>query len=146
MRVQNATGLFKILAWYQKNQKKITISWTGTALILMVPCIGGPGDIPQSCICISVLATKICRDNWLYHVHTLYMHAHTLYRHVHSLYMGTTYFMHVPLSYIPLRIRLFHLHHPTYNASVQESALLYMQGSYRDVLPKNGCGRWSAFL
>ncbi len=26
----------------------------------------------------------------------------------------------------------------SYNASVQESALLYTQGSYRDVLPKNG--------
>ncbi len=60
--------------------------------------------------------------------------------------MGTTYFMHVPLSHIPLLTRLYHLHDPTYNASVQESALLYMQGSYRDVLPKNGCGRWSAFL
>jgi hypothetical protein len=33
-----------------------------------------------------------------------------------------------------------------YYASVQESALLYMQDSYRSVLPKNGSGRWSAFL
>ena len=71
-----------------------------------------------------------------------------VYIHVDTMYMGTTYFMHVtvPLSYIPLQTRLYHLHDPTYNASVQESALLYMQGSYRDVLSKNGCGRWSAFL
>ncbi len=36
----------------------------------------------------------------------------------------------------------------SYNASVQESAHLYMRGSYRDVtvLPKNGCGRWSAII
>ncbi len=71
------------------SKKKITISWTGTALILIVPCIGGPGDIPQSRICITVLATKKCRDNWLYHAHTLYIHAHTLYRHEHT-YACTT--------------------------------------------------------
>ena len=36
---------------------------------------------------------------------------HTLYRHVHTMYMGTTYFMHAPLSYtIPLQTRLYHLH------------------------------------
>jgi hypothetical protein len=38
------------------------------------------------------------------------------------------------------------LHAMLYYASVQESALLYMQDSYRSVLPKNGSGRWSAFL
>ncbi len=62
--------------------------------------------------------------------YTMYIqciHVHTLYRHVHTLYMGTTYFMHVPLSYIPLQTRLYHLHDPTYNASVQESALLYFR-------------------
>ena len=38
------------------------------------------------------------------------------------------------------------LHTMLYYASVQESASLYMQSSYRSVLPKNGSGRWSAFL
>ncbi len=37
------------------------------------------------------------------------------------------------------------LHTMLYYASVQESAALYMQDSYRSVLPKNGSGRWSAF-
>ncbi len=35
---------------------------------------------------------------------------------------------------------------PTYNASVQESAFLYIPCSYRYIHPKNGSGRWSAFL
>ncbi len=69
-----------------------------------------------------------------------------MYIHVYTLYMGTTYFMHAPLSYIPLRTGLYHLHGPTYNASVQESAIRYIHGSDRYVLPKNGCGWWSAFL
>ncbi len=38
------------------------------------------------------------------------------------------------------------LHTMLYYASVQESAALYMQDSYRYALPKNGSGRWSAFL
>jgi hypothetical protein len=35
---------------------------------------------------------------------------------------------------------------PLDNASVQESAILYRdrQGSYRDIPPRNGCGKWSA--
>ncbi len=45
-------------------------------------------------------------NNWLNHIHTLYIHVHTVYRHVHTvyryvnmLYMGTSHFMHVPLWY-----------------------------------------------
>ncbi len=52
--------------------------------------------------------------------------------------MGTTYFMHVPLSYIPPQTRLYSLHGPTYNASVQESAILCIHCSDRYVLPKYG--------
>jgi hypothetical protein len=37
-------------------------------------------------------------------------------------------------------------HTMLYYSSVQESAILYMQGSYRSVLPENGSGMWSAFL
>ncbi len=33
-----------------------------------------------------------------------------------------------------------------YHASVQESAVLYMQCTYADINPKNACGMWSAFL
>ncbi len=56
-----------------------------------------PRDVPHSCICISLSATKTCRDNWLYHVHTSYIHVHTWFIHVHTMYMSTNYFMHVPL-------------------------------------------------
>jgi len=68
--------------------KKITIFRTGTAPILIVPCIRGLRDI-----CISVTATKTCWDNWLklwtvyIHVHTMYRHVHTMYRHVHEWHM-----------------------------------------------------------
>ena len=50
-------------------------------------------------------------NNWLNHVHTLYIHVHRVYIHVHRvyihwhvhmLYMGTSHFMHVPLWYMPL--------------------------------------------
>jgi hypothetical protein len=38
-------------------------------------------------------------------------------------------------------------HEPrTYHASEQESAFLYIPGSYTYIHPKNGAGRWSAFL
>jgi hypothetical protein len=62
-----------------------------------------------------------------------------LYIHVHTLYMGTTLFMHVTLRHI-LACTAFEL--AIYNAVVQESAVRYMQGSYRDIPPKNGTGRW----
>ena len=39
---------------------KITIFWTGTALILIVPCMRELWDIPRPCISIFVLATKTC--------------------------------------------------------------------------------------
>ncbi len=39
------------------NIKKFTIFWTGTAPILILP---GLRNIPQSCICIFVVATKTC--------------------------------------------------------------------------------------
>jgi hypothetical protein len=32
------------------------------------------------------------------------------------------------------------------NAIIQESVILYMPGSYRDIPPKNGCDWWVAFL
>ncbi len=83
---------------------------------------------------------------WLYHAHTLYIHVHTSYIHVHTLYIGIKYFTLEPLRYFPLLFCLYSLHEVLYYASVQESAFLYMQGSYRSVLPKNGSGRWSAFL
>ncbi len=67
--------------------EKITVFWTGTALIHIVPFIRGPRDIPQSCICISVLTSKSCWDNWLYHVHTVYIHVYTWYIHVHLMYI-----------------------------------------------------------
>jgi hypothetical protein len=94
--------------------------------ILIILCIRGPEDIPQSCICISVLATETCSDNWLYHVHTVYIHVHTVYTHVHTLYMSTKYFFCVPVRYFPLQTRLYRLQEATYNASVQESAILYI--------------------
>ncbi len=102
----------------------------------------------------SKMPTKICCwDNWSKHVctlhipvHTVYIHAHTVYIHVHTLYIGIKYFMLDPLRYFPLLSCLYSLHEVLYYASVQESAFLYMQGSYRSVLPQNGSGRWSAFL
>jgi hypothetical protein len=42
--------------------------------------------------------------------------------------------------------RLYRLHEALYHASVQESAVLYMQCTYAYIHPKNACGRWSAFL
>ncbi len=45
--------------------------------------------------------------------------------------------------YIPPQTRLYSLNGPTYNASVQESAIWCIHCSDRYVLPKNGCGRWS---
>ncbi len=97
------------------------------------------------CTCHCMLSW-LC--TWLYHVHTLYVHVtvHTVYIHVHTLYIGINDFMLEPLRYFPLLSCLYSLHEVLYYASVQESALLYMQGSYRSVLPKNGSGRWSAFL
>jgi hypothetical protein len=95
------------------------------------------------CICNCMLSW-LC--TWLYHVHTLYVHVHTVYTHVHTLYIGIKCFMLEPLWYFPLLSCLYSLHEVLYYASVQESALMYMQGSYRSVLPKNGSGRWSAFL
>jgi len=56
---------------------------------------------------------KYCMDVCLctYMFRPCIYRVHTLYRHVHTMYMGTTYFMHVPLSYtIPLQTRLCHLH------------------------------------
>jgi hypothetical protein len=41
-----------------------------------------------------------------------------------------------PLRYFPLLSCLYSLHEVLHYASVQESAFMYMQGSYRSVLPK----------
>ncbi len=38
----------------------------------------------------------------MYHVHTFHVHGHTVYIHVHTLYMGTTYFIYIPLWYMPV--------------------------------------------
>ena len=76
--------------------KKVTIFWTGTASIHIVQRSRGQRDVPLSCICISLSTTKTCWDNWLYHVHTLYIHCtymvHTLtyYVHVHCLLNSCT--------------------------------------------------------
>ncbi len=95
----------------------------------------------------SKMPTKICCwDNWLKHACTLHIRVHTVYIHVHTLYIGIKYFMLEPLRYFPLLSCLYSLHEVLYYASVQESAFLYMQGSYWSVLPKNGSGKWSAFL
>jgi hypothetical protein len=40
--------------------KIFIIFWTGSAPILIVPSIRGLRDIPQTSICISVMATKTC--------------------------------------------------------------------------------------
>ena len=93
------------VAWHKKIHHLLD-----RALIHIVQCIGGPRDIPQSCICISVSATKTCSDNWLYNAHTLYIHVHTLYIHVHTVYKGTTYILLVPLRYFPQQTSLYHLH------------------------------------
>ena len=69
---------------------------TGTASIHIVQRSRGQRDVPLSCICISLSTTKTCWDNWLYHVHTLYIHCtymvHTLtyYVHVHCLFNACT--------------------------------------------------------
>ena len=86
--------------------------------ILIVLCIRGPEDIPQSCICISVLATETCSDNRLYH----------------------RFFFSVPALYFPLQTRLYLLQEATYNASVQESDILYIGCSYLYIHAKNGFG------
>ena len=93
------------VAWHKKIHHLLD-----RALIHIVQCIGGPRDIPQSCICISVSATKTCSDNWLYNAHTLYIHVHTLYIHVHTVYKGTTYILLVQLGYFSQQTSLYHLH------------------------------------
>ncbi len=45
------------------------------------------------------------------HVNTWHIRVHTVYIHVHTLYMATTYFMNVPLQYLPLLTRQYHLWH-----------------------------------
>jgi hypothetical protein len=59
-------------------------------------------------------------NNWLNHVHTLYIHVHTVYRHVHMLYMGTSHFMHVPQWYMLFILACTTPVPPLDNASVQE--------------------------
>jgi hypothetical protein len=119
------------LAWH----KKITIFRTGTAPILIVPCIRGLRDI-----CIPVTATKTCWDNWL-NLWTVYIHVHTMYRHVHMLYMSTT--LKVPPRCIRACTAFLIVIN---NAMVQEFAHLYMHFHAVYIPPKNGSGRWSAFL
>ena len=62
------------------------------------------------------------------------------------MYMSTNNFLHVPLGYFPIQTRLYRLKGATYNAIVQESAILYIHGSEVYILAKNCRGRWSAFL
>jgi hypothetical protein len=118
----------------------IHLSVHGTSLFI-------PFHYLENASCLS--ATKSCADNWLYHVHTLYLHVHTLYIHVHTLYIhvhclyiSPTHYMKVPLWYFPLQPRLYRLQEAIYNASVHELAILFIPGSYRYIHPKNGSGRW----
>jgi hypothetical protein len=103
-------------------------------------------DITQ--YCISVLATKTCWDNWLNPVCAwtdlvcaMYIRCssivHTLYIHVNVLYMGNTDYLQIPLPYMPACTALVMCY-----AIVQELAILYRQGSDRDIPPKNDQGRW----
>ncbi len=83
---------------------------------------------PPAIHCCSVTAAHLevelcppCWDNWLKHVCTLHIHAHTVYIHVHTLYMANMYFMQVPLPYLPLHSRLYHLWHryvPCYSTGI----------------------------
>ena len=59
----------------------------------------------------------------------MYIHVHTVYIHVYTMYMSTNNFLHVPLGYFPLQTRLYRLKGATYNAIVQESAILCVRGS-----------------
>ena len=117
-------------------------------------------DIPQ--FCISVMAMKTCKDNWLKHVCTLYIHVHKLYIRCSSLFIlvctlyilvctchrqvhpvDCLYMVHLGSSWFTALMyaicaRLYLAVPPLNNAIVQESAIWYRQGSYRYVPPKNG--------
>ena len=81
------------------------------------------------------------RCTWVVYVHTLYRRVHTLYRHVHTLYMSTTHFMTVPPRCACTAFLIV-----INNAMVQEFAHLYIHCHAVYKPPKNGSGRWSAFL
>ena len=62
------------------------------------------------------------------------------------MYMSSTKVFLLLLRYFPLQTRLYSPQHATYNASVQEFAIWYRQVSDTYVPPKNGSGRWVAFV
>ncbi len=52
---------------------------------------------------VQLVKTSMCLDCFgTYNARTLHVHVHIVYIHVHTLYMGTTYYIHIPLWYIPL--------------------------------------------
>jgi hypothetical protein len=79
----------------------------------------------------------------MYRVHALHIHVHKVYIHVHTVYMGTTDYLRIPLPCMPVCTALVIC---MYYAIVQEYDILYVLGSDRDIPPKNGQGRWVAFL
>ena len=128
--------------------KKITIFWTGTAPIHILPCKRGLRDIPL--FCISVLSTKTCRDNWLKPVCAwtdlvCTMYIHCIYMFIWCIYLYThcTWVLHI--------ISIYHygichclnvctaLVIGMYYAIVQELVILYREVSDRD----GGCRRRS---
>ncbi len=55
-----------------------------------------------------LVKTSMCLDCFgMHNAHTWHVHVHTVYIQVHTLYMGTTYYIHIPLWYIPLLSRLY---------------------------------------
>ncbi len=104
--------------------------WTGTAPIPILPCIR---DIPQSCFCISVLATKIGWDN------SLNMNVHCIYTYILWIYMYIlcTYIVHGYLLPSIVCIYNYCICHTIlactsfvigmYHAIIEESATLYRQ-------------------
>ncbi len=88
---------------------------------------------------------------------SIYVSVHWLYRVYRCLYMfqprsscfipwtcKTKVIQSISLRHA-VRTRLYRLHEALYHASVQESAVLYMQCTYAYIHPKDACGRWSAF-
>ncbi len=84
-------------------------------------------------ICVSV--------RWLYRVFYL-VHSVPYHEHAKPFSDWSISLRHA------IRTCLYSLHEVLYRdyASVQESAVLYMQCSYAYIHPKNACGRWSPFV
>jgi hypothetical protein len=65
-------------------------------------------ELPARNLAVQLVKTSMCLDCFgMYKASTLHVHVHSVYIHVHTLYMGTTYYIHIPLWYIPLLSRLY---------------------------------------